>query len=82
MDRPIRIVVRLAVIYLAFSLIAGFVIAEMTLHPGRTHPNETSIAQMYAEYGAKLVSAELEFPCASALPNHGKHLIYVKIARA
>src|ERR1043166_5681906 len=54
MYRPVRIVIKSAVIYVLFSLIAGFVLAEMTLHPGRTHPNEARIAGMYAPYGAKL----------------------------
>src|SRR5256885_761874 len=54
MYRPIRVALKSAAIYAAFSLIAGFVLAEMSLHPGRTHPNQPHIAEMYSQYGAKL----------------------------
>src|SRR5947207_1756988 len=54
MYRPVRIVLKSVVIYAVFSLIAGFVLAEMTLHPGRTYPNQARIAEIYAPYGAKL----------------------------
>lgn len=59
MYRPVRIVLKSAIIYAVFSLIAGFVLAEMTLHPGRTHPNQARIAEMYAPYGAKLESVSI-----------------------
>ncbi len=52
--RPVRIALKCAASYVVLSLIAGFVLAEMTLHPGRTRPNEAPIAAMYAPYGAKL----------------------------
>jgi len=54
MYRPLRIALKSVLIYAAFSLIAGLFLAEMTLHPGRTHPNQTRIAEIYAPYGAKL----------------------------
>ena len=59
MYRPVRIALKSAVIYTAFSLVAGFVLAEMSLHPGRTHPNQSRIAQMYGQYGAKLDSVSI-----------------------
>lgn len=54
MCRSVRVVAKGVAIYIGFSLIAGFVMAEMTLHPGRTHPDEAGIAEMYAPYGARL----------------------------
>lgn len=54
MSNPVRIAVKILVVYVAFSLIAGIVLAEMTLHPGRTQPDQTSISEMYLQYGAKL----------------------------
>ena len=54
MTRPVRITLKSVIIYVAFSLVAGFVLAEMTLHPGRTHPDQLRITEMYAPYGAKL----------------------------
>jgi len=49
MSRPVRIALKTAVIYLSFSLIAGFVLAEMTLHPGRTHPDQQRISELYGQ---------------------------------
>ena len=54
MCRPVRIALKTTIIYVVFSLIAGFVLAKMTLRPGRTHPNQARIAEMYGQYGAKL----------------------------
>src|SRR4030095_13241635 len=54
MYRPVRIALKSAVVYVAFSLVAGCVLAEMTLHPGRTHPNQSRITELYARYSAKL----------------------------
>jgi uncharacterized protein len=54
MSRTLRIALKSIVLYLAFSLVAGFVLAEMTLHPGRTHPNQARISEMYAQHGARL----------------------------
>jgi pimeloyl-ACP methyl ester carboxylesterase len=54
MCRPVRIALKTTIIYVVFSLIAGFVLTEMSLRPGRTHPNQTRISEMYAQYGAKL----------------------------
>ena len=49
-----EISVKIVAIYVAVSVIAGVVMADMTLHPGRTHPNQHRIAEMYAQYGAHL----------------------------
>jgi len=54
MFRFARISIKIVAIYVAVSVIAGVVMAEMTLHPGRTHPNQPRIAEMYAQYGAQL----------------------------
>jgi pimeloyl-ACP methyl ester carboxylesterase len=51
---PVRIALKSAIVYVAFSLVAGCVLAEMTLHPGRTHPNQSRITELYARYSAKL----------------------------
>ena len=59
MYRPVRIALKSAAIYAAFSLLAGFVLAEMTLHPGRTHANQARIAEMYAQYGARLEAVSI-----------------------
>src|SRR3954469_22123141 len=54
MRRPFRIAIKSALIYVAASLFAGYVLAEMTLHPGRLRPNQALIEQMYAPYGAEV----------------------------
>ncbi|SRR6266496_4599837 len=54
MYRPARIALKGAIIYLAFSLVAGFVMGEMTLHPGRRRIEKAPVAEMYAPYGARL----------------------------
>jgi hypothetical protein len=54
MPRAARVTLKAAAIYAAFSLVAGLFMAEMTLHPGRIHPDQTRIAAMYAQYGAQL----------------------------
>ena len=52
--RYLRISLKAAAVYVAFSLLAGYILAEMTLHPGRIHPDQARIAAMYAPYGAEL----------------------------
>lgn len=59
MRRPVKIVLKTAAIYVAFSLLAGWILAEMTLHTGRTHPNEARVAARYAQYGGKLESVSI-----------------------
>ncbi len=54
MRRCVRIGLRAAAVYVVFSLIAGYILAEMTLHPGRLHPDQPRIAATYAQYGAQL----------------------------
>jgi len=54
MRRPFKIALKIAVIYVVFSLLGGFFLAEMSLHPGRIHPNQSHIEGMYSPYGAKL----------------------------
>jgi pimeloyl-ACP methyl ester carboxylesterase len=54
MRRPVRIALKTAAIYIAASLIAGVVLAEMTLHPGRIRADKLRIENMYAQYGAEL----------------------------
>src|SRR5215813_13747109 len=54
MRRAVRIVLKAGIIYVAMSLLVGIFMAELTLHPGRTHPNQPRIAEMYAQYGAEL----------------------------
>ena len=60
MRRAVRITLIAAAIYAAFSLIAGFVLAEMVLHPGRTYPDQSRIAAMYAPYGAALQPVSIQ----------------------
>ena len=76
MCRPIRIVLKSAVIYVVFSLVAGFVLAEMTLRPGRTHANQARIAEMYAQYRCEagfgfhpLLQTELSYAPGIACPH-------------
>jgi len=54
MPRSLRILAKSMAIYAAASVLVGVVMAELTLHPGRTHPNQSQIAARYAAYGAEL----------------------------
>jgi uncharacterized protein len=58
------------------SVVAGIVMAEMTLHPGRTRPNKPHIESMFAQYGAKLqlvsihAADGIELRAWYSVPNH------------
>ncbi len=59
MRRIARISLKTAVLYTTFSLISGIFMAELTLHPGRIHPDQVRIAAMYAQYGAELQAVSI-----------------------
>ena len=54
MRRFLRILLKVAAIYCLVSIVAGIVLAEMILHPGRTRPNQAHIVEIFAQYGAQL----------------------------
>jgi uncharacterized protein len=59
MRRAVKIAMRTFAIYIAASVIAGIVLAEMTLHPGRIRPNQARIAALYAGDGAQLLPVSI-----------------------